>query len=223
MSEVHSLDPEGPAVFGCAQGGCRICVEALIRHHEGLVHFFLRRLGYGEVDYDDVLQEGRIVLWRAVRRFDPQRGIAFSTYAGVGIQRQIWRVTNRAEQNRGEWSPPRRPDPVEAWEESWHRAEIRTALVRAVTRLPDRLRAIVVARYELDGQPRRSLKAIGRHMGISHTHVGNLQNDALTLLRLPAYSVELRALYGQNSRTAYARTEALSRTWLEKKRRRQGS
>jgi DNA-directed RNA polymerase sigma subunit (sigma70/sigma32) len=31
--------------------------------------------------YEEVVQEGRIGLWRALLRYDPARGAAFSTYA----------------------------------------------------------------------------------------------------------------------------------------------
>ncbi len=45
--------------------------------------------------YEDLLQEGRIALWQAIMHFDPQRGVAFSIYAGVAIQRRIWRAARR--------------------------------------------------------------------------------------------------------------------------------
>ena len=65
---VHSIDQEGPAVFGCAQSRCRECQDTLVRQHEGLVHVVLRRQCRGDVPYEDLLQEGRIGLWQAVLR-----------------------------------------------------------------------------------------------------------------------------------------------------------
>jgi RNA polymerase sigma factor (sigma-70 family) len=54
------------------------------------------------VVYDDLVQEGRIALWRAVLGFDPQRGVAFSSYAGKAIERRIWQAVARARrQQRG--------------------------------------------------------------------------------------------------------------------------
>jgi DNA-directed RNA polymerase sigma subunit (sigma70/sigma32) len=52
------------------------------------------------VAYDDLAQEGRIALWRAVLGFDAQRGVAFSTYAGVAVKRQIWQAVARARRHR---------------------------------------------------------------------------------------------------------------------------
>lgn len=43
MCIVHAGDVDKPAIFGCAQTGCRACLEALVERHEGLVHAVLRR------------------------------------------------------------------------------------------------------------------------------------------------------------------------------------
>jgi RNA polymerase sigma factor (sigma-70 family) len=88
MSIVHPFPPSEPAAFDCAQAGCRVCQEGLMRQHEALVHFILRQRVHGDVPYEDLLQEGLIALWQAILHFDPQRGIAFSTYAGAAIQNQ---------------------------------------------------------------------------------------------------------------------------------------
>ena len=219
MSEVHSLDLEGPAIYGCAQAGCQTCLEALILHHEGLVHFVLQQQFRGGMEYDDLAQEGRIALWKAVLGFDPEHGGAFSSYAGVAIRHQIWNAVARFKRQQRLLSLPEPPDPLQAWEEAWHRAEVRAALVEAVARLPDRMRQIMTAHYELDGQPCRSFKAMGRHFNISGMRVCVLRDDALVLLRLPAYSSRLRSLCGQDSRAAYARTRALNWAWFQKKYR----
>ena len=97
MSIVHSPDLIGPAVFGCAQAGCRVCQDRLVRQHERLVHFVLRRQVCDEMAYADLLQVGRIGLWQAVLHFDAQRGVAFSTYAVVAIQRRLWRAVVQAQ------------------------------------------------------------------------------------------------------------------------------
>ena len=98
MSIVHANDLVGPAAFGCAQAGCRVCQESLLRQHAGLIHFVLRRYVRGGVAYAELLQAGRIGLWQAVRHFDAARGVAFSTYAVVAIQRQMWQVVAQARQ-----------------------------------------------------------------------------------------------------------------------------
>jgi len=218
MSIIHPLSPEGPATFACAQAGCRACLDALVRQHEGLVHTVLRRQFRGDVAYEDLLQEGRIALWQAVLHFDPQRGVAFSTYAGVAIERRIWRAVARANRPQGHWPPPPPPDPLAMAEENLWWAEVQAALREALSRLPQPLQRVIVAAYGLDGEPPRTLAAIGRQCGVSREMARHWRNDALLLLRLPAFSGRLRHLCGQDTRAAYARTQALNRAWLRQKR-----
>jgi RNA polymerase sigma factor (sigma-70 family) len=229
MSEVHRLDPDGQAIFGCAQAGCRICQEALLLRHEGLIHFLLQRQTSGGVAYDDLVQEGRIVLWRAVLGFDPQRGVAFSTYAGTAIERRIWQVVARARRHRtGSGTSQQQAgllvdqaDWLETVADAWHQAQVHQALLETVAHLPDRLQAIILAHYGLDGQAPCTWQAIGQRFGVTKARIGQLHQDALVLLRLPVFSARLRRLCGQDSRAAYARSVALSRTWQQRKRGRQ--
>ena len=218
MSIIHPLSPEGPATFACAQAGCQACLDALVRQHEGLVHTVLRRQFRGDVAYEDLLQEGRIALWQAVLHFDPQRGVAFSTYAGVAIERRIWRAVARANRSQGHLPPPLPPDPLAMAEENLWWAEVQAALREALSRLPQPLQRVIVAAYGLDGEPPRTLAAIGRQCGVSREMARHWRNDALLLLRLPAFSGRLRHLCGQDTRAAYARTQALNRAWLRQKR-----
>ena len=139
MSIVHPFPLSGPADFACAQAGCRVCQDALVRQHERLVHFILRQRVHGDVPYEDLLQEGRIGLWQAILHFDPHRGIAFSTYAGTAIRNQMWRAVKRDNRPQGRLSPPVPANPLAIAEESISQDEVHTALLEAVARLPERL------------------------------------------------------------------------------------
>jgi len=220
MSIVHPFPLEGPAAFAYAQAGCRACLERLMRQHEGLVHHILRRQVSGTATYDDVLQEGRIALWQAILHFDPQRGVAFSTYAGAAIRYRIWDTAQRAEPPIAEPLADSAVGALEAAEEDlWH-AAVREALVEAVSRLPERLRQVITAAYGLDGQPPRTLVAIGRHFGVTKEMARYWRNNGLVLLRLPTFSARLRQLCDQDDRTAYTRSQTLTRVWLRGRRRR---
>jgi RNA polymerase sigma factor (sigma-70 family) len=217
-SIVHQKGREGPAAFGCAQSRCREWQDTLVRQHEGLVHVVLRRQRRGDVPYEDLLQEGRIGLWQAVLHFDPQQGAAFSTYAGVAIQRHIWRAVKRAARPQG-WMPYAEVvNPVEIAEEQVWWGQVKVALGEAVARLPDRLRQVICAVYGLDGKAPRTLAAIGREYGVSGEMARYWRNKALLLLRLAAFSARLRQLCDQDSRAAYTRTRALNRAWMRQRR-----
>lgn len=218
MSIVHSHDLAGPAVFGCAQAGCRVCQDRLVRQHEGLVHFVLRRQVHGDEAYTDLLQAGRIGLWQAVLHFDAKRGVAFSTYAVVAIQRRMWRVIAQAHRSTGPFLFPKSVDALTVAEENVWQSQVEAALVEAVERLPTRPRQVMMAAYGLDGQPPRSLAAVGRAWGVSREAVRYWHHAALLLLRLPAFSGRLRQVVGQDSRAAYARSQALSRAGQRRRR-----
>jgi RNA polymerase sigma-B factor len=65
--------------------------NTLVEQHLPLVRFFARRYaGRGE-PIDDLLQAGSIGLVKAVDRFDPGRGLEFSTYAAPTILGEIRR------------------------------------------------------------------------------------------------------------------------------------
>lgn len=220
MCIVHPFPLEGPVAFACAQAGCRACLDGLMRQHEGLVHHILRRQVSGTATYDDVLQEGRIALWQAILHFDSQHGVAFSTYAGAAIRYRIWDTAQPAEPPIAEPPAGLALDALEVVDENLWRADVRETLVEAVSRLPERLRQVITAAYGLDGQPPRTLVAIGRHFGVTKEMARYWRNNGLVLLRLPSFSRRLRQLCGQDNRTAYARSQSLTRAWLRGRRRR---
>jgi DNA-directed RNA polymerase sigma subunit (sigma70/sigma32) len=115
-------------------------------------------------------------------------------------------------------SHPESPNPVEIAEEQVWWEQVKVALGEAVSRLPDRLRQVLCAAYGLDGNAPRTLAAIGREYGVTGEMARYWRNKALLFLRLAAFSAQLRQLCGQDSRSAYARTRALNRSWMRRRR-----
>lgn len=154
MRMVHEQEVDSPIIFACAQAGCETCLERLLCHHEGLVHAIIRRSWVGSTEYEDLLQEGRIGLWRAIYGYDIQRGTTFSTYAWPIVQRQIWRAV--AQNERQQKAPPlpwpQPPDPESCGVAAWQAAAIRCALSSALSHLDGRGRQVIRAVYGLDGQ-----------------------------------------------------------------------
>jgi DNA-directed RNA polymerase sigma subunit (sigma70/sigma32) len=71
-------------------------VEKALAQHERLVHWVVQRQWLGALSYREAVQAGRLALWRAIGGYDPQRGVAFSTYAALAIQRAVWRAVDSA-------------------------------------------------------------------------------------------------------------------------------
>ena len=174
-----------------------------MEQHDGLVHAFIRRQGGGAISYEEALQAGRIGLWRAIRGYDPTRGTTFSTYAWVAICRQIHRRAKELSRYTDVW-----------WQEmpAWwivpdlgvkvEERLIRDVLFDLVGQMTGQ---VIVGRYGLGEQPPRTLKEVGKEMGLSGERVRQLQQEALAWLRHPAHSWRLRQLVGKNTAAEYRR------------------
>lgn len=215
LPHFHSNDQ---TAFLCAQSGCAVCLDHLLRAHKGLVVAVVRQQYGGGLPYADLVQEGRIALWQAILHYDPERGIAFSTYAWRAIQRRIWSAVARAQRPPGYPMSMAPPDPLDQAEAVAQRAAIRSALQEAMGYLPQRLYEVLTVVYGLDGQPPRSMAALARDYGVTRECVRQWRNDALALLRLPALSSALRRLCDRNDRRAYHQAEVLNRAWLRQRR-----
>ncbi len=65
--------------------------DRLIEIHMNMPHFFANRFGRKLEQHDDLLQVGTLGLINAVDRFDPDRGVEFTTFATVTILGEIKR------------------------------------------------------------------------------------------------------------------------------------
>jgi len=220
MAILTGCHSKGVANFACAQAGCPDCLETLLRENDGLIHSVVQRQGIAGIEYEELIQEGRIALWQSILHFDPGRGYAFSTYAWAAIRHQVWHCLGYANQSGGYRE-------VEAWlasadqiEEDWWREQVRQALLEVVRKLPTRLRRLIRLAYGLDGPGPYRLAEIGRVWGVSRERVRQLHNNALVLLRLPALSMQLRRECERDSRAAYLLARSLNRTWQRRGRRR---
>lgn len=200
-------------------GGAGTLAQELARH-EGLVYWVVRRQWLGELPFVDALHEGRIGLWRALARYDPSRGTAFSSYAVPAIRHAVWSAVACHQ-------PPARPTtrpwpPVESFDpDQWvHAGQVRAGTRALVDRLPGRLRLVIVAHYGLGDEEPQSYAAIGRTLHLTRQRVQQLHVEALLWLAHPAHSLALRRLLEHNSRADYQRS--LARAYRAARARRPG-
>jgi RNA polymerase sigma factor (sigma-70 family) len=221
----------GQSLFRQAQAGCRESLNRLAEMHDGLVHAVVRRQVLGDLPYADALQAGREGLWRAILRFDPARGYAFSTYAWPSILHHVWRAvklhTRASGKEQAEWWSARPAD--------WRcrtcadpativvAQSVRHALQALVAELPQQLQDVIIARYGLDGRPPSFYREIGAQLGISGERARQLHSEALVWLRHPARSSRLRSLLGRHRLSDYQWAEAEAQRWLRKRGGRRGS
>ena len=161
------------------------------------------------------------MLWQAVLHFDAERGVAFSTYAVVAIQRRMWQAIAQAQRTAAPLVLPRAGQCVDGVaEENLWQSQVEAALLEAVRRLPTRPRQVIVAVYGLDGQPPRSLAEWGER-GVSAAKrcaTGTTRPCCCCACRPSPGACD--KCWEQDSRAAYARSQALSRAWQRQRRRR---
>ncbi len=211
---VRETDP-----FRRAQAGCPDSLNHLMAKHDRLVHAVVRKQFLGPVSFAEALQAGRTGLWRAILGYDPQRGLAFSTYAWPCIARHVWSAVKAAQHPVPDATalisaPGHTVDPVAVCESS----AIQAALHDLVARLPDHLRAIVVAHYGLGDDPPVSFACIGAPLGLSKQRIHQLHVEALIWLRQPAHSQQIRSLLDRHTLADYERADALAQAWRRQRR-----
>lgn len=194
-------------------------IQAALTKHERLVQWVVRRQWLGQLSYAEALHAGRMGLWRALQRYDPGRGTAFSTYAVPAITRAVWRAVAQAQPDPQELLTAQPPqvagDPESCAEDSL----VREALTRLVIALPERLCAVVVARYGLAGDAPQTFAAIAQTLGVTRQRVQQLHIEALLWLAHPARSLRLRQLLDRNTVADYQAYLAHLRRWLRSRRR----
>ena len=82
----------GPASAVDAGRGMTASEQSMVTENLGLVHHIASRVVHrfpADFDRDDLVQVGTMGLIEAVRRFDPERGVRFSSYAGRRIEGAI--------------------------------------------------------------------------------------------------------------------------------------
>ncbi|MBT9258357.1 MAG: sigma-70 family RNA polymerase sigma factor [Clostridiales bacterium] len=87
------MEPREAELFRRAQAGDEDAAAQLVARHEGLVIHVARRFSSPPSGREDLLQAGRLALWQAILRFDPDRGTSFASYAVpliLGEVRKAW-------------------------------------------------------------------------------------------------------------------------------------
>jgi RNA polymerase sigma factor (sigma-70 family) len=225
-SSCHGDDPalvtEADS-FRRAQAGCPDSLNHLMAVHDRLVYAVVRKQFLGPLFFVDALHAGRIGLWRAILGYDPQRGLAFSTYAWPCIARAVWAAVTAADRPPPLALPllsaaPEDAVPVSAGES----AAIQAAVHELVARLPDHLRAIVVAHYGLGDESPASFGCIGAPRGLSKQRIHQLHVEALIWLRQPAHSQQLRSLLDRHTLADYEQADTQAQAWRRQRRGRHG-
>lgn len=70
--------------------------NSIIASNEGLIGLVTTRMRYPKSFHDDLMQEGIFGLMRAIEKFEPERGLKFSTYAVLWIRAKLQRCLDKS-------------------------------------------------------------------------------------------------------------------------------
>jgi RNA polymerase sporulation-specific sigma factor len=171
------------------RGGDAASRQRLIEAYQPLVFKVVMQLRPPEPLLMDLIQEGAVGLIESVERFDPDRGVRFSTFASYRIRGRALNALERARTDVSldqvlaageEMSPPvRLADPAAAIELAGVEDRALFAhVLQVIDGLPPRERAVLTAVADAKA-PRR----IARELRISLSHFYRLQKQATEHLR----------------------------------------
>lgn len=168
----------------------------LVEANIGLATFFADRYQASRMEYEDLVQEAYMGLIDAADRYDPDRGIKFSTYAHWHIKKKIMdAIHNRNEIVR---TPRRRPshvcgtldearvakmpDQAPHASEAMDEADMVAAVRDCIKRLPSREAIVVRLRRGVNTEA-MTLAKVGDILGVTAERVRQIQKSGEEKLR----------------------------------------
>ena len=173
----------------------KMCREAEPIYKDKIQHELVRRLSYmvqskikvyrNRPFYTDLLQEGKLGLLKALKDFDPLRGLNFFKFASWHIQSSIngyirWYKRNNKEVQRDcfEFTSSQCSDPHEYYE----RKEGGRVLLNAINGLPEIDRQVVLMHFGICGK-NHTLEQIGDAFSLSKERIRQIEVRAMSKLR----------------------------------------
>ncbi len=166
--------------------------EVLAGANLGLVYALAQRNRFPRLAFDDLISEGSLALLRSIDRFDFNRGIRFSTYAGRAIltsflhcarrdRRQTPLITVQLNTSM-DFEDPGTADHECRWKDSLAMLE-HVLRVNKATLTPLE-QTVLAERFGMNRQKQcQTLQAVGRGVSLSDERVRQVQKQALAKLR----------------------------------------
>jgi RNA polymerase sigma factor (sigma-70 family) len=176
----------------------KIYREAPFKRKRKIKGTILRRLDYlvyakikgyrNRPHYEDLLQEGRVGLMKAVEDFDYTRGINFFKYARWHIQSRITCLVKRhkrEEARKGKMiEGGQQTDECEASPEiRYEIMEGVRVLRKAMDTLPDMDRHVLIMRFGMDGSNEQTLRQIGETFSLTKQRIAQIEKKAISKLK----------------------------------------
>ena len=183
-------------------------VEHNIKYVLSISTCYVKKYG---IDYDELVGYGVVGLYRAIKRFDPDRGFAFSTYSRFWIRQCILRkclwkrdsVNNKTKPGVERYNF-KSLDDTESWhgqnctgtitEDKHKEVFIQRAIEEYIDKMPERTRSIMLLKYGFESGENMKLREIGKVHGICHERVRQLIEEQIRKMRV---NKKIRKLVGK--------------------------
>jgi len=168
--------------------------EYLVRTNLALVLAMAKRTRLGDIDFAEIVSEGNMALLRAVDKFNVDRGFKFSTYACRAILKAFSRTSMKAskyktrfpvefepEYEKSDWADRRR----DAVEEDCV-DELKQIVDRNLAELSEVEQTVIRRRFnwQQEEESPLTLEEVGQIIGVTKERVRQIQNKALTKIRV---------------------------------------
>lgn len=142
---------------------------------------------HGKFFYEDLLQEGKIALLKAIDDFDAERGLNFFKFATWHIQSRLrkffhwyYKIPMTSKEITEEVE---NADFVLDPQEMFEALEARTIVNDAVYLLNDVDKRVLIMRYGLEEEEENTFEQIGNKMALSKQRIEQIKNRALDRLQ----------------------------------------
>ncbi|MBQ0133846.1 MAG: RNA polymerase sporulation sigma factor SigE [Clostridiales bacterium] len=191
-------EAEAEAIERLLQGD-REAKNLLIEHNLRLVVYLAKRFENSGAGLEDLISIGTIGLIKAVETFRSDRNIRLATYASRCVENEILMHLRKLSREKGELSLD---EPINT---DWDGNELllsdvlgtdgeevgrnleedadRSALYEALSRLSEREKQIIEARFGLRGRQEQTQKEVADSLGISQSYISRLEKRIIDRLR----------------------------------------
>ena len=125
-----------------------------VAKHQALVHWQARKYGWSGAEYDELISAGMMGLAVANDRFDPTRGVKFSTYATWWVRSHIQKhIRHHIKENHQSLDAEDRNGRTgleKVASEEGHSADLTKLTAQVLAALPRREAVIIGRRFGLD-------------------------------------------------------------------------
>ena len=184
-------------------------VEHNIKYVLSISTCYVKKYG---IDYDDLVAYGVMGLYKAIKKFDQDKGFTFSTYARFWVRQCIIRhclwqldlIDSKAKHGVTRYNF-RSLDDIEAWhghdcpgtitEDKHDDTMIKHELKKYIDRMPERTRSMVLLRFGFETEGKQMYwRAIGKMHNLSHERVRQLVTEQIRKMRV---NKKIRKLVGK--------------------------